>query len=66
LFHIPGVDNWSNWLTKLETAEQLNSDAEIYQVLYKLHHDLQSSIRGGVMENTLPAVIVDTLGTYMS
>jgi hypothetical protein len=32
LFHIPGVDNWSNGLTKPETAEQLNAEAEIYQV----------------------------------
>jgi hypothetical protein len=26
------VDNWSNGLTKPETAEQLNTEAEIYQV----------------------------------
>jgi hypothetical protein len=32
LFHIPGMDNWSNRLTKPETAEQLNSEAEIYQL----------------------------------
>jgi hypothetical protein len=33
LFHIPGVDNWSNaGLTKPETAEQLNAEAEIYHI----------------------------------
>jgi hypothetical protein len=31
-WYIPGVDNWSNGLTKPETAEQLNAEAEIYQV----------------------------------
>jgi hypothetical protein len=29
---IPGMDNWSNGLTKPETAEQLNAEAKIYQV----------------------------------